>query len=199
MRKLVALIISLIGLLGVQTNMPAAETSKHVFIIPIREDIDPPLVYLVRRGVKEAMEAKADLIILDIETNGGRVNVTREITKILENFKGETVAYVDDKAYSAGAIISIAAQKIYMAPGSEIGAAAPVTMAPGGGSTQDLPTTVETKAVSVVSAMARGLAEKNDYNVEVVEAMINRNKELIIDGKTLKPKGELLTLNNIEA
>ncbi|MDB6066835.1 MAG: hypothetical protein JWR26_3043, partial [Pedosphaera sp.] len=42
-------------------------------------------------------------------------------------------------------------------------------------------------------------AEKNDYNVEVVEAMINRNKELIIDGKTLKPKGELLTLNNIEA
>jgi membrane-bound serine protease (ClpP class) len=198
MRKLVALIISLIGLLGVQTSLPAAETSKHVFIIPIREDIDPPLVYLVRRGVKEAMEAKADLIILDIDTNGGRIDVTKEIIAILDNFKGDTVAYVHDSAYSAGAFISFEAKRIYMAPGSVIGAAAPVMAAPGGG-TQDIPTTVETKHVAVVSALARGIAEKNGHNKDVIEAMVDRDKELVMDGKTIKPKGKLLALTNTEA
>ena len=48
----------------------------HDELKPIRDDIEPPLVYLVRRGVKEAMDAKADLIILDMKTNGGRIDVT---------------------------------------------------------------------------------------------------------------------------
>ena len=71
---------------------PAATTGKKVFVLPIRDDIMPPLVYLVRRGVKAAMEAKADLLILDMETNGGRVDTTREIIAILGEFKGETAS-----------------------------------------------------------------------------------------------------------
>src|SRR5438067_5360162 len=80
------------------TETPAAEiqaASKKVYVLPVREDIMPPLVYLVRRGVKEAMEAKADLLVLDMKTNGGRVDTTREIISILEQFPGDTLTYVN--------------------------------------------------------------------------------------------------------
>src|SRR3954466_12388065 len=107
--------------------------SKTIYILPIRDDIMPPLAYVVRRGVKEAMEAKADALVLDMETNGGRVDVTEEIIGIINQFKGRTVTYVNRKAFSAGAFISVATQEIYMAPQSVIGAAAPIMMVPGGG------------------------------------------------------------------
>src|ERR1041385_1684408 len=95
----------------------AEETSSRtVYVLPIRDDIMPPLVYLVRRGVKAAMADHADLLVLDMETNGGRVDTTEEIIRILNQFKGQTVTYVDHKAFSAGAFISVATQRIYMAP-----------------------------------------------------------------------------------
>src|SRR5882724_3148177 len=75
---------------------------KRVYIIPIREDIMPPLTYLVRRGVKEAMEAKADTLVLDMDTNGGRIDTTKEIISIIEKFGGRTVTYVNRTAFSAG-------------------------------------------------------------------------------------------------
>ena len=199
MRNWLALIISLLGLLWVQTDLLAEQAPLRVFIIPIRNDIEPPLVYLVRRGVKEAMEAKADLIVFDMKTNGGRIDTTEEIIEIINNFKGKTVTYVNDRAFSAGSFISVATKKIYMAPESVIGAAAPIMMSPGGGGVQDLPSTVEVKMTSAVRAEVRGVAEKNGYNVDVVEAMIDKNKELIIDGKTLNKKGDILTLTDTEA
>src|ERR1043165_6112334 len=86
----------------------AGSGQKKVYVLPIRDDIMPPLVYLVRRGVKEAMEAKADLLLLDMATNGGRVDTTREIIGILNQFKGETVTFVNKDAFSAGAFIAVA-------------------------------------------------------------------------------------------
>src|SRR6478736_5364957 len=71
-----------------------------VYVLPIRDDIMPPLVYLVRRGVKAAMEHKASLLVLDMETNGGRVDIIEEIIRILGQFRGQTVTYVDHKAFS---------------------------------------------------------------------------------------------------
>ncbi len=199
MRTWLVLTLALLGLCGAQTDLPAAEAAKRVFVIPIREDIEPPLVYLVRRGVKEAMAAKANLIVLDMNTDGGRLDSTLEIIDILNNFKGQTVTYVDNKAFSAGSFISVATQKIYMSPQGVIGAAAPVMMAPGGSGTQDLPSTVETKEVSAVRALVRSSAEKNGYNTDVVEAMIDKNKELVVDGQVLNKKGDLLTLTSAEA
>ena len=132
MRIWLVLILCLLGIPGVLFNSSAVEAPKRVYVIPIREDIEPPLTYLVRRGVKEAMAAKADLIVLDMKTNGGRVSTTEEIIDILNQFKGESVTYVNDRAFSAGAFISVATKKIYMAPQSVIGAAAPIMMSPGG-------------------------------------------------------------------
>jgi membrane-bound serine protease (ClpP class) len=93
----------------------AAAAEKKVYVIPIREDISTPLTYLVRRGVKQAIEAKADVLILDMDTNGGRLDSTEEILHSLAQFKGETITFVNRKAFSAGAFISVGTQKIFMA------------------------------------------------------------------------------------
>jgi len=188
--------------LGFGAETPAAEihaASKKVYILPIREDIMPPLVYLVRRGVKEAMEAKADLLVLDMKTNGGRVDTTREIISILDQFPGDTLTYVNKDAFSAGAFISVATKRIYMAPGSVIGAAAPVMLSPGGEGIEKVPDTYEKKMTSAVRAMVRTSAEKNGYNIAVVEAMIDKTKGLTIEGQVIAKEGEILTLTNTEA
>ncbi len=185
---------------GVELRAPVAETARaKVFILPIRDDIMPPLVYLVRRGVKEAMEAKADLLIIDMETNGGRVDVTEEIIGIINQFKGQTATFVNRKAFSAGAFISFATQKIYMAPQSVIGAAAPILLSPGGTGVETMPDTMEVKTASAISALVRANAEKNGHNTEVADAMVKKTKELKIDGKVLNEKGQILTLTNKEA
>lgn len=181
------------------TNTPSKESSQTVYVIPIREDIMPPLTYVVRRGVKEAMEAKADLLVLDMETNGGRVDVTEEIISIINQFKGRTVTFVNRKAFSAGAFISVATQEIYMAPQSVIGAAAPMLMMPGGGGPEAIPDTVEAKMTSAVRALVRTSAEKNGHNIDVVEAMIDKTRELKIDGEVLNQKGQILTLTDVQA
>jgi len=176
----------------------AAEATSTVYVIPIREEIDTPLTYLVRRGVKAAMDAKADLLVLDMETNGGRIDSTEEIIKSLDQFQGKTVTYVNRKAFSAGAFIALATQSIYMAPESVIGAAAPLLMSPMGG-VENISPTVEAKITSAVRALIRTRAEKNGYNVAVVEAMIDKSRELKIDDETLNEKGQILTLTNVQA
>lgn len=176
-----------------------ASAKPRVYILPIRDDIAPPMVYLVRRGVKAAMEAKAEVLILDMETNGGRFDSTKEIISILDQFRGLTVTYVNRDAYSAGAFIAVATQKIYMAPQSVIGAAAPILLSPGGGGVEKMPDTMEAKMVSAVAARVRASAEKNGHNKEVVEAMIKMTKQLEIDGVVLNKEGEILTLTDVEA
>ena len=200
-RRFVVCIVFLL-LLGPVTRTCASDgdgaARKKVYVVPIRDDIMPPLVYLVRRGVKEAMEAKADLLVIDMDTNGGRVDVTEEIMEILNNFKGQTATFVNKKAFSAGAFISVATQKIFMAPQSVIGAAAPIMMIPGA-APQDMPETMQAKMNSALRALVRTAAEKNGHNIAVVEAMIDKSKELKIDDKVLNEKGQILTLTNTEA
>src|SRR5437868_13935919 len=193
-----ALFVSAVfGAEGIPAELSAP--AKKVYILPIRENIMPPLVYLVRRGVKDAMEAKADLLVLDMETNGGRVDTTREIIAILEKFKGDTATYVNKDAFSAGAFISVATKRIYMAPGSVIGAAAPIMLSPGGQGVEKLPDTYEEKMNSAVRATARTSAQKNGYNIAVIEAMIDKTSGLTIDGQVIVKEGKILTLTNTEA
>jgi membrane-bound serine protease (ClpP class) len=183
---------------------PAAATGAapaapgRVFVIPIRDDIMPPMTYVVRRGVKEAMDAGADTLVVDLETNGGRVDVTEEILGILGRFPGRTVTYVNTKAFSAGAFIAFGTQEIWMAPESVIGAAAPMAMGPGG-MPVELPDTVQAKMNSGLKALIRARAEKYGHNVAVIEAMIDPDKELRLGDEVLNEKGQVLTLTNTEA
>jgi membrane-bound serine protease (ClpP class) len=181
------------------TPTELAPRAKKVCIIPIREAIYPPMLYMVRRGVKEAIDRQADLLVLDMETPGGRVDTTREIIEILDQFKGDTATFVNKDAFSAGAFIAVATKRIYMAPGGVIGAAAPIILSPSGGGPTAIPDTYEKKMTSAVRAMVRATAEKNGYNLQVVEAMIDKSRGLTIDGNVIAKEGEILTLTNTEA
>jgi membrane-bound serine protease (ClpP class) len=185
--------------LDLRADEAPATGKRKVYVLPIREDIMPPLVYLVRRGVKEAMDGHADLLVIDMDTNGGRGDSMLEIIEILNQFKGDTVTYVNRKAFSAGALMSFATRKIFMAPQSVIGAAAPVMVSPGGGGVDAMPDTMEVKSASAISGLVRTSAEKNGHNVEVVDAMVKKTKELTIDGDVINKKGDLLTLTNTQA
>ncbi len=173
-------------------------SKKKVYVIPVRNDIMPPILYIIRRGIKEAMEAEADCVIIDMDTNGGRVDITEEIFDIINKFKGKTITYVNKDAYSAGAFIAVSTEQIYMAPESVIGAAAPIMMSPTGGASQ-LPSTMEAKMNSAIRAKIRTQAEKNGYAVDVIEAMVDKSKTLEREGKIICSEGEILTLTNVEA
>lgn len=185
-------------LFALLAELPLDAAQNLAYVIPVRDDIMPPMTYLVRRGVKEAMKAGADTLVLDMDTNGGRLDSTEEILESLSQFKGRTLTYVNRKAFSAGAFIAVATQKIYMAPQSVIGAAAPIMLAPGGG-VQDLPETYQAKMNSAVRALVRTKAQKNGYNIDVVEAMIDKSREVKLDGKNINEKGQILTLTDTEA
>jgi membrane-bound serine protease (ClpP class) len=133
-----------------------------------------------------------------MRTNGGLVDVTEEIIRLLERAPMKTYTYVDDKAYSAGAYIAAATDKIFMAPGSVIGAATPVMLGSGSG-VQELPKSYEEKLTSAMRARIRATAQQKGYNPDVFEAMVDADLGLTIDGEEITPKGKLLTLTNEEA
>jgi membrane-bound serine protease (ClpP class) len=173
----------------IEKNTPA-----KVVIIPVRAQIAAPELYILRRGLKEAIEQNVDTIVLDMETPGGALDVTFEILKALEKFPGKTVTYINREAISAGALISAGTDEIYFAPGGVIGAAAPV-MATGG----EIDETMREKIVSYLKARVRSVSEGKGYRGEVISAMIDKDFELKIGDVILKPKGELLSLTAQEA
>ncbi len=172
----------------------SADVPAKIVVIPIRQQIDKPILYILRRGVKEAIADGTDTIILDMETPGGRVDVTMEILKALERFPGKTVTFVNSEAISAGALIAAGTDEIYFTPRAVIGAAAPVLMTGG-----DLDKTMRAKQESVLTARARSVSEGKEYRGEVVTAMISVDYELKIGDEVIKPKGELLSLTATEA
>ena len=181
------------------TSFAATPKSPRVWVLPIRQEIDDPLLYIVRRGVKEAMHNDADILVLDMDTNGGAMDAMLKIIETLHEFKGRTVTYVNKNAFSAGALIAMATDDIYMAPESVIGAAAPVMLSPDGMNVQNIPETMERKLTSAMNAKMRAYAERYGHNPEVAEAMIDKSKELSIDGQIINKEGKLLTLTNLEA
>jgi membrane-bound serine protease (ClpP class) len=182
----------------VSTLAAASAAAQTVCVISIHEDITHNTLYLVRRGLREAETKKADAVVLDLDTNGGRVDATEKIIRLLERAPMKTVTFVNQKAYSAGAFIAAGTEEIYMAPGSVIGAATPVMLVPGG-TPQELPKAYQEKISSALRALIRAVAQENGHNPDVFEAMVDADKELVLDGHTISEKGKLLTLTNEEA
>lgn len=165
-----------------------------VKVIPVREPIAPPVLYVLRRGLKEAQAEGIDTVVIDMETPGGDLGTTLEIMAALDKFEGETIVYVNQEAISAGAIISSAADEIYFAPGGVIGAAAAVS---GGG--EDVAETMKQKINSYLSAKVRSLNADKVHRADAVRAMMDADFEFKIGEVVVKPKGELLSLTAEEA
>ena len=174
----------------------APQTRSKVMVIPVRDHsmISQPDLFIIRRGIRQAIENGADTLILDMETPGGRLDVTFEILQALERFPGKTVTYVNREAISAGALIAMGTDEIYFRPGGVIGAAAPVMS--GGAEIGD---TMKAKLISYLLARARAITEGEGFRSEVITAMIDVDYEFKIGDDVISPKGSLLTLTANEA
>ncbi len=146
-----------------------------VVVIPLRGEVSPSLLAFLRRGVKTAESNQAAASIFDMYTYGGRLDTAADIVNALNQAKIPTYTFINTNAGSAGALIAIATQHIYMAPVSAIGAAAPIL--PTG---EDLPATAKEKTISYWSALIRGSATKNGHNPDVAEAFMNKDKDCLL-------------------
>ena len=165
-----------------------------VTVVPLRGEVAPSLLAFLRRAVKTAESNEASAIIFEMNTYGGRLDTAADIVNALNQTKIPTYTFINTNAGSAGALIAIATQHIFMAPVSAIGAAAPIL--PTG---EDLPATAKEKTISYWSALVRGSAIKNAHNPDVAEAFMNKDKEVKIGDRVVHPKGAVLSLNAEEA
>ncbi len=165
-----------------------------VVVVPLRGEVASSLLAFLRRAVKAAEGNEASAIIFEMNTYGGRLDSAADIVNALNQTNIPTYTFINTNAGSAGAIIAIATQHIFMAPVSAIGAAAPIL--PTG---EDLPATAKEKTISYWSALIRGSAIKNGHNPDIAEAFINKDKEVKIGDRVVHPRGAVLALNAQEA
>lgn len=189
---------TILWLLAVAVS-PVVSRAETVCVVSLREDISRNTVYLIRRGLREAADKGAVAVVLDMDTNGGRVDATEDIIRLLEHAPLKTYTFVNAKAYSAGAYIAAATDQIYMSPGSVIGAATPILLLPGGSGVAELPKSYEEKLTSAMRALIRSTAQEKGHNPEVFEAMVDKDRGLTIGETVVTEKGKLLTLTNEEA
>ena len=178
------------------TEQPDAQAAS-VYVIPLREDVDRYLGIFLGRSLEKAQQAGAELVIIEIDTFGGRVDTALEIAiRIGGAGWAKTAAYIPAESggrgvsWSAGALMAFSTSEIWMAPGTSMGAAAPVFQ------TAEGVQAAQEKTVSAVRGQMAALAEKNGYPVEVALAMVDADvilKEVTVDGRQ-----KLVTAEDIE-
>ena len=144
-------------------------SEQTVFIIPINGDIDMGLPYVVNRGIDQAENDDAKLIIFDIDTFGGRVDAATKIKDSILGTKIPTVAFINRRAISAGALISLSCDSIYMTSGATIGAATAVDLQGNKGSE---------KVISYMREEMASTAEANGKSREIAAMMVDESLEL---------------------
>lgn len=167
------------------TDLEANKEVK-IFHFELKEDITPAAWRLVNKATQQAKEMNADVIIMELNTYGGMVNMADSIRTRFINTNALTVSWINNNAASAGALISIACDSIYMTKGANIGAA---TVVDGTGS--QLPD----KYQSYMRSTMRSTAEAKNRDPRIAEAMVDDRIKIegIIDS------GQVLTFTTSEA
>ena len=175
--------------------------NQIIYSVPIEGDIDMGLPYYLERVITEAENDNAKYIIFTIDTFGGRVDAATQIKDAILNSKIPTIAFINKRAISAGALISLSCDSIYMASGGTIGAA---TAVDGSGKK------TSEKVISYMREEMASTAEANGRSREIASAMVDDEIEidfhLTIDGDTLTEKDingfkefKLITLSTMHA
>lgn len=176
---------------------PVVETARErvgVYVVPIEGPISRPNEYILRRSIKQAIENNIDVLILDLDTPGGRLDITLNMMEMIDRFPGETIAFVNKDAISAGAFISMVTDAIYFAPDGVMGAAAVVAS-----TGQEIDPSMKAKINSYLQARMRSYTQEHPYRGQVIRAMAELDFVFEIDGEVIKPEGELLSLTGKEA
>lgn len=187
MRRGLALLLVLLGGWSVLIAAASAqEGTGAVHVVEVSGEIDLGLAPYLARVLDEASEADAAAVLVEIDTPGGRLDAVLQMRDTLLDSPVPTIAYIDRTALSAGALIALASETIYIAPGSSVGAATPVD---GTGQPTD------EKVVSAVRSIFRATAEERGRDPAVAAAMVDPDLE--VEG--VSAAGELLTLTDNEA
>jgi membrane-bound serine protease (ClpP class) len=177
-RRLVFAAAAVIGLVGFAA---AHAGDRSAIVIPIEGTVDEGMAHMVQRAVEEANATGASAIVLDINTPGGLVSSAFEIRDAVFRARVPTVAFISQRAYSAGALIALSARHIEMAPGSSIGAAEPIPKS--------------AKSVSALRAEFASTASRNHRDATLASAMVDAN----VDAPLYKKSGAILALTADEA
>ena len=177
------LLTCILAVLVVQPVLGQGSTSVHV--IKVHDTIEGGLAAYIERAYEQAEGEGAEFVILELDTPGGLVESAKEIRRTIEDSPIESIAYVRGEAISAGVLIALSAERIYMAPGSTIGDAEPRV----GGETAD------EKIVSYWASLLASAAEQNGRDGQIARAMADRDTEI----PGIVAKGKLLTLTDKEA
>lgn len=190
--RLALLVVAVLSSVAIHAAPLSAQTPRPVvYVAPIEGMIDLGVAPFVQRVLREAERDKAAAVVFEINTFGGRVDAAVVVRDALLSAKVPTIAFINRRAISAGALIALAANTIAIADGGTIGAATPVQVGTPGAPAQP----VEEKTVSYVRKEFRSTAESRNRPALVAEAMVDSDIE--IDG--LIAKGKLLTLTTDEA
>ncbi|MGI5838636.1 MAG: NfeD family protein [bacterium] len=160
-------------------RLPAAE--ETVYYIPVQEEISPAVATTVRRGLRQAQNAGARAVVIEISTPGGLVDAALLIRDAIVESDIQVIAFVRGRAWSAGALIALAADQLVMTPGSSMGAAEPI------------PTTA--KNVAAWKSEMEATASRNGRDPAIAGAMVDRNAAI----PSLVQQGELLSLTAVQA
>lgn len=176
--SIVALIVAIILSLS---NMGFAEDEVKVYVVPIKGEINRATYNYVRDVIEKLNTEKVEAIIFEIDTFGGLIDEAEKIKTSIISTNIPTISFVNNKAESAGVLITIASEKVIMAQGSTIGSA------------ETIPNTE--KILSLWRSWLRDTAEYRGRNSEIIEAMAD--KDIEIEGIT--QKGKLVNLTSNEA
>ncbi len=182
-----------LAVLGAAQVAPVRDATARrpvVVVAPISGTIDLGIAPFVQRVLRDAERDSVNTVVLEINTFGGRVDAAILVRDALLSSSVPTVAFINRRAISAGALIALATGTIAMTDGATIGAATPVQ---GGGTGEAKP--VEEKTVSYVRKEFRATAESRGRPLLIAEAMVD--SDVSING--LIEKGKLLTLTTEEA
>ncbi|MFA5713520.1 MAG: NfeD family protein [Bacteroidales bacterium] len=142
----------------------AAAQSPTIFVLEIKEEINNSSLRKFSKGVERALKLEVDYLMLHLNTYGGAVDAADSIRTKLLNLKIPTAVYIDNQAVSAGALISIACDSIYMKGGGTIGAATVV---------DQTGTPAPDKYQSFMRAVMRSTAQVQGRDPNIAEAMVD--------------------------
>lgn len=185
-RFAIAMLLAITGLMLMSSKTTTA-TAQTVYVIPVEQTVERGLEAFLKRSLDEAIENHADHIILEIDTPGGAVDAASNIASIIRNTPVPVTAFVVNQAMSAGAYISLHADEIAMAPGTEMGAAQVID---GSGNAAD------DKIHSAWIASMISAAELHGRDPLYAQAMADPEIDL---PQYRAEKGKLLTLTASEA
>lgn len=213
--------MTIVGLCGHANRLQGNPSPSKIYAVTISGDVDPGMAAFLKRALADIPDTEGTLIVVEMDTFGGRVDSALEMVDTLININNATtIALVTNKAISAGALISLACNRLVMEKSTTIGDCAPIIFSNEG------PKMMGEKFQSPLRAKFRTLARRNGYPVALAEAMVTADMEVfrvefkdgpvfmdaqefdeldetrkaaVISKKTIVAKGELLTMDDKEA